>query len=75
MYRFKLGEIILNEGLIMLSSDEEIKKRVVSKFFKDKFLKVYNIKTTVVNGRVILEGNISSLWQKARAETITKPVL
>ncbi len=58
----------------MLSSDEEIKKRVVSKFLKDKFLKVYNIKTTVVNGRVKLEGNISALWHKARAETITKTV-
>ena len=58
----------------MLNSDEEIKKRVVSKFLKDKFLKVYNIKTTVVNGKVTLDGNISALWHKARAETITKTV-
>ena len=58
----------------MQNSDEEIKRRVVSKFFKDKFLKVYNIKTTVVNGRVILEGTISALWHKTRAETITKTV-
>ena len=74
MYGFKLGEIILNDGLIMQNSDEEIKRRVVSKFFKDKFLKVYNIKTIVVNGRVILEGTISALWHKTRAETITKTV-
>jgi len=58
----------------MQNSDEEIKRRVVSKFFKDKFLKVYHIKTTVVNGRVIIEGTISALWQKTRAETITKTV-
>jgi hypothetical membrane protein len=58
----------------MQNSDEEIKRRVVSKFFKDKFLKVYNIKTTVVNGIVTLEGTISALWYKVRAETITKPI-
>jgi len=58
----------------MLSSDEDIKRRVVSKFFKDKFLKVYNIKTIVANGIVTLEGTIFALWHKARAETITKTV-
>ena len=58
----------------MPNSDEEIKRRVVSKFFKDKVLNVYNIKTTVVNGIVTLEGTISSLWYKVRAETITKPI-
>ena len=58
----------------MENSDEEIKKKVLSKFIKDKFLNLSNIKTTVMGGIVILEGSITSLWHKARAETVARAV-
>ena len=51
----------------MQNSDEEIKKKVLSKFIKDKFLGLSNIKTTVMGGIVILEGSITSVWHKTRA--------
>ena len=58
----------------MQNSDEEIKKKVLSKFIKDKFLRLSNIKTTVMGGIVILEGSITSLWHKTRAETVARAV-
>jgi len=64
----------LEGKLTMQNSDEEIKKKVLSKFIKDKFLGLSNIKTTVMGGIVILEGSITSLWHKTRAETVAKAV-
>lgn len=58
----------------MQNSDEEIKKKVLSKFIKDKFLGLSNIKTTVMGGIVILEGSITSLWHKTRAGSIASAV-
>lgn len=58
----------------MQNSDEEIKKKVLSKFIKDKFLGLSNIKTTVLGGIVILEGSITSLWHITRAETVARAV-
>lgn len=58
----------------MQNSDEEIKKKVLSKFIKDKFLGLSNIKTTVLGGIVILEGSITSLWHKTRAGSVASAV-
>lgn len=58
----------------MESSDEEIKKRLNSKFLKDRFMTLSIIKTSVFNGIVTLEGTIISFWHKARAETTAKAV-
>ena len=58
----------------MQNSDEEIKKKVLSKFFKDKFLSLSNKKTTVVDGIVTLEGSITSLSHKNRVESDIKSV-
>ena len=58
----------------MQNSDEEIKKKVLSKFIKDKFLGLSNIKTMVLGGIVILEGSITSLWHKTRAETVARAI-
>jgi len=58
----------------MQNSDEEIKKKILSKFFKDKFLSLSNKKTTVVDGIVTLEGSITSLSHKNRVESNIKSV-
>ena len=58
----------------MGSSDEEIQDNVEDKISKEKSLGVTNIKTSVINGIVTIEGSIISFWQKARIVTITRTV-
>jgi len=58
----------------MGSSDEEIQDNVEEKISKEKSLGVTNIKTSVINGIVTIEGSIISFWQKARIVTITRTV-
>ena len=58
----------------MESSDEEIQDDVEEKIAKEKSLGLTNIKTSVKNGIVTIEGSIISFWQKARIATITHTV-
>ena len=58
----------------MQNSDEEIQDDVKSKILKEKSLGLTNIKTSVINGIVTIEGSILSFWQRARIETITRTV-
>ncbi|MFX0075882.1 MAG: BON domain-containing protein [Candidatus Hermodarchaeota archaeon] len=58
----------------MVSSDEEIQDDVEEKIAKEKSLGLTNIKTSVINGIVTIEGSIVSFWQKARIATITRTV-
>jgi hypothetical membrane protein len=63
-----------NEGLKMASSDEEIQDDVEEKIAKERSLGLTNIKTSVINGIVTIEGSIISFWQRARILTITRTV-
>lgn len=56
------------------SSDKEIQDDVEEKIAKEKSLGLTNIKTSVINGIVTIEGSIISFWQKARIIAITKTV-
>ena len=58
----------------MVNSDEEIQDNVEAKILKEKSLGLTNIRTSVINGIVTIEGNIISFWQKARIVTITRTV-
>ncbi|NVM17608.1 MAG: DUF998 domain-containing protein [Candidatus Lokiarchaeota archaeon] len=58
----------------MVSSDEEIQDDVEAKISKEKSLGLTNIKTSVINGIVTIEGSIISFWQKAKIVTITRTV-
>ena len=58
----------------MENSDEEIQDNIEAKISKEKSLGLTNIKTSVINGIVIIEGSIISFWQRARIETITRAV-
>ena len=58
----------------MPSSDEEIQDDVEEKIAREKSLGLTNIKMSVINGIVTIEGSIVSFWQKARIATITKTV-
>jgi hypothetical membrane protein len=58
----------------MVSSDEEIQDDVEEKIAKEKSLGLTNIKTSVINGIVTIEGSIVSFWQKAKIATITRTV-
>jgi hypothetical membrane protein len=58
----------------MGSSDEEIQDNVEDKISKEKSLGLTNIKTSVINGIVTIEGSFISFWQKARVVTITRTV-
>ena len=58
----------------MENLDEDLQDKVEAKIIKEKSLGLTNIKTSVINGIVIIEGSILSIWQRARVETITRAV-
>ena len=58
----------------MGSTDEEIEKEVENNISRERAFSLSNIKTSVLNGIVTIEGTINSFWHKTRAETITKAV-
>jgi hypothetical membrane protein len=63
-----------SEGVKMVNSDEEIQDNIEAKISKERSLGLTNIKTSVINGIVTIEGSIVSFWQKARIATITRTV-
>ena len=58
----------------MAKNDQEIKEKVDSKFRKHKNKEISRLRTSVSNGIVTLEGNISGILDKFGVESITKAI-
>ena len=58
----------------MSQANDKIYDKIKEKLEKEKWFNYYKITTSVMNGVVILEGNIKDLWQKVRAEILIKAV-
>ncbi|MHA2289416.1 MAG: DUF998 domain-containing protein [Promethearchaeota archaeon] len=58
----------------MTSSDTKIQEDVEEKISEEKSLGLTNVRTSVINGIVTIEGSILSFWQRARILTITRAV-
>ncbi|MHA1724899.1 MAG: BON domain-containing protein [Promethearchaeota archaeon] len=54
--------------------DSKIKHEIINKLKKDKMIDVAKIRATVKDGIVILEGTLTAIWQKSRAEKLISQI-
>ena len=58
----------------MVKNDKDIKDKLDSRFSKQKNKEISTLRTSVSNGIVTLEGNISEFFDKLRVESIAKAI-
>ncbi len=54
--------------------DNKLREEVIDALHKDKLIDISKIKANVVDGIVILEGSINSLWQRIRIEKVMNSI-